>query len=75
LLSTSQKILKDKKMAYSISIKIEGTDFSEVNEKVDKYFQQYNPCGYGTSIERTEYNHKNGELVKTVTISRYSSCD
>lgn len=62
-------------MAYSITEKIEGENFSEVNEKVEKYFYQYHPCGYGTCIERTEYNHKDGKLVKTVTISRYSSCD
>jgi len=62
-------------MAYSITIKIEGSDFNKVNADVERYFNQYNPCGYGTSVERTEYNHKDGVLVKTVTISRYSSCD
>jgi len=62
-------------MAYSISVKIENSDFNKVNEDVEKYFNEYHPCGYGTCIERTEYNHKDGKLVKTVTISRYSSCD
>lgn len=62
-------------MAYSIVVHFEGADFSKVDEDVNKYFREYHPCGYGTCVERTEYKHKEGKLVKIVTVSRYSSCD
>jgi hypothetical protein len=53
----------------------ESTDFEKLNTEVEKYFYYYNPCGYNTRIDRTEYFHKDGKLYKRVKISRYSSCD
>ena len=44
----------------------------EVEEKIKSYFSMYATAGYGTSID---YDNTNEDGIRTVEISRYSSCD
>jgi len=44
---------------------------AEVDSKVEKYFNQYHPAGYGTSIKSDRII----DGLRVVEITRYASCD
>jgi hypothetical protein len=58
------------KSGSSVNAKIIGT-IAEVDAEVKVYFDNYNPCGYQTSIVNTVVD----DDIKSVYIARWNNCD